>query len=197
MRFLLLLLALFACLAHADEDLLEPEKAFQYSARLVDEHHVEAVFQIASGYYLYKDKLHFSADAGVKLGKAALPKAKVKQDEYFGKVEYYRGDLRVVLPVSFPGKAVKNFKLKANFQGCADLGVCYPPQEGVLEISASGADPAPAAAAPAPLVQQNPEVLARLKNLAASMTGGSPEPQLLSPEAAFTTTTNSASARSK
>ena len=102
MRFFLAFLLLFAAMAHADEDLLEPEKAFRQSARLIDPANLEARFQIAPGYYLYKDKIRFSADGDVKLGPPALPAGKMKQDDTFGKVETYRGDLRVRVPVTSP-----------------------------------------------------------------------------------------------
>ena len=38
---------------------LPPDKAFRFSARVVDAQTVEARFIIAEGYYLYRDKIHF------------------------------------------------------------------------------------------------------------------------------------------
>ncbi len=190
MRLFLLLFLLLAGFAHAEEDLLEPEQAFQYSARMLDPATLEARFQIAEGYYLYKNKLHFSAEGGAKLGAPVLPKAKVKQDDYFGEVETYRGDLRVRIPVSYPNGGDKAFTLKAGFQGCADMGVCYPPLEGVASLkaeAASGAIKASAEPVPgkaAPFAQQSVAVLDRLKNLAADLAGTS-EPEFLSPDEAF------------
>jgi thiol:disulfide interchange protein DsbD len=184
MRFLLAFALFISSLSYADEELLEPEKAFRYSARLVEPGTAEARFQIAEGYYLYRSKIKLSADADIKLGKPALPAGKIKQDENFGKVETYRGDIRVRIPFSYAGGTPKTFKLNAEFQGCADLGVCYQPQQGVATIAAASttaAAPAPALEAP----QQNPEVLARLKNLAGSLTGTTEEPEFLPPEEAF------------
>ncbi len=191
MRLLLALFLLIAGIVHAEDDLLEPEKAFQFSAQRLDADSVEARFLIADGYYLYRDKIRFSADSGVKLGTAKMPDGKVKQDEYFGRVEYYRGDLRIRIPVTFPSGAPKDFNLKAAFQGCADIGVCYPPQEGVAGIR-YGADAgplatramAPGATPTAKFAQQSPDVLARLKSLASSLTGQS-EPEFLPPDEAF------------
>ncbi len=178
MRYLLALFFLFVSFAHAEEDLLEPEKAFIYAASMVDPGNAEIRFQIAKGYYLYKTKLKFSADSGVKLGTPALPAGKVKQDEYFGRIETYRGDLRFKIPVTFPDGAPKAFNLKAEFQGCADVGVCYPPQEGVAAIK-------PAATAPVtPPQQQSSAALARLKAMAGNLMGGD-QPEFLSPEEAF------------
>jgi thiol:disulfide interchange protein DsbD len=204
MRFLFALVLLLSAYAHAEEDLLEPEKAFRYSARLIEPGKIEARFQIANGYYLYRDKIKFSADNGVKLGDVALPKGKIKQDETFGEVETYRGDLRVSVPFTPADDNGKAFKLKALFQGCADLGVCYPPQDGIANIvnnvtstKATAATAAPlanlaalqppekAAETPAALQQQSPEVLARLKSLTEGFMGSDQEPEFLSPEEAF------------
>jgi thiol:disulfide interchange protein DsbD len=196
MRFFLAFLLLFAAIAQADEELLEPEKAFRQSARVIDPANIEARFQIAPGYYLYKDKIKFSADGDVKLGPPALPTGKMKQDDTFGKVETYRGDLRIRIPVTYPAGGAKTFNLKSQFQGCADLGVCYPPQANVVAIGAGAAPvaatPAPAASAPppaatpiaTPISQQSPDVLARLKSLASGIPAAA-EPEFLPPEEAF------------
>lgn len=132
-RFLLLvLLLLVSAWTHAaDEDLLEPEKAFRFSARLVKPDLIEGQFRVAKGYYLYKKKMKFSAQ-GAKLGKVSLPTGKMKNDEVYGRVEVYMQDTRVRIPVS---GANKPFTLKAVFQGCAELGVCYPPQETSIKLT--------------------------------------------------------------
>jgi len=177
MRFPIGFLAAFFCLssffAHAEDDLLEPEKAFVYSASQTSPASAEVNFQIAKGYYLYKNKLKFSADSGVKLGTPALPAGKIKQDEYFGRIETYRDDLRFRIPVVFPDGTPKPFNLKAEFQGCADVGVCYPPQESVAAIQPA-----------APPQQQSSSALARLKAMAGNLMSGD-EPEFLAPEEAF------------
>ena len=192
---LLSLVALPALPVFANDDLLEPEKAFQFSAQQKQPGEIEARFQIANGYYLYKHKFQFSADAksGVKLGTPIIPAGKVKQDEFMGKVETHRGDLRIRIPVT--AGSAKSFTLKAEFQGCADAGVCYSPQDASAEIrlikAASIATTQPAA--PEPLMpardaaptSQSPEALERLKNLTAAFSGGEEEPEFLSPEEAF------------
>ncbi|MBL8492579.1 MAG: protein-disulfide reductase DsbD [Rhodocyclaceae bacterium] len=150
---LLLLLALLAAPLRAEEP-LEPEKAFRFSARMVDAGTLEARWQIADGYYMYRDKFKFSADLPeVRLGEPRYPKGKVKDDEIFGKVETYRGELKIQIPVEGPAGIA--FQLKTSSQGCADLGVCYPPlpQQAALTLAAASSPPAasssPAAAAPA------------------------------------------------
>jgi len=87
MRILLtVLLFLSAPWLHAAEDeLLEPEKAFRFSARMVEAGRIEARFQIAQGYYLYRDKISLTAP-GANLGKPLFPAGDLKEDEFFGKV---------------------------------------------------------------------------------------------------------------
>jgi thiol:disulfide interchange protein DsbD len=135
-RFLLSALLFLASpwLHAADEDLLEPEKAFRFSAKMVKPGRIEGQFLIAKGYYLYRNKIKFSAQ-GAKLGKAKLPAGKMKTDEVYGRVEVYPRDIRVKIPVSEAGKT---FTLKAAFQGCAELGVCYPPQRVTLSLQVPG-----------------------------------------------------------
>ena len=127
----------------ADSQLLPANQAFRYSARALNDHTLEARFAIADGYYLYRDKLKFavSPDSAV-LGQVNLPAGKVKTDEFFGKVETYRGMVVVTLPLSgiAGGQTVV---LAADSQGCADVGVCYPPtqQKLTVKLPAPGAGP--------------------------------------------------------
>jgi len=113
--------------AAAQGDLLPNERAFAFSARGLDEKTVEAHFVIADGYYLYRDKLKFTVEPEPLAGTPALPPGKMKSDRFFGTVEIYRGELIARLPLehALPGQRVK---VSAESQGCADLGVCYPPQ---------------------------------------------------------------------
>lgn len=177
---LLAVLLFVALFAHAQEELLEPEKAFVFSARMVDAETIEGRFRVAEGYYLYRDKLAFSADGEVQLGKPILPAGKVKEDEFFGRVETYRGELRVRIPVK---GASKPFALNATYQGCADIGVCYPPQNAKVQIVPVAANAAQAASPSAPATQ-DPALIARLKELANDLAGRS-EDEFLPPEEAF------------
>jgi thiol:disulfide interchange protein DsbD len=130
----------------AADDLLEPEKAFRLSAQALDPTAVEVRFQIADGYYMYRDKFAFAAGGGVTLGSPEFPKGMLKRDEFFGTVETYRRQVAIRLPVT--GNAEK-LALEITSQGCADVGVCYPPQTQKVELrpaafSLGAAAPAPA-----------------------------------------------------
>ncbi len=135
-RLIPALLLLLACAAGAAEpDLLEPEKAFRFSARLIEANQIEVRYEIAHGYYMYRDKFRFDANpASVTIDGSQLPPGKIKKDEFFGDVQIYRGVQRFVLPVTGAGTQAPRFTLKAASQGCADIGVCYPPQEQTTEL---------------------------------------------------------------
>jgi thiol:disulfide interchange protein DsbD len=147
-RFLTLLIGLFAA-AVAAQDLLEPEKAFRISARALDPATVEVRFDIARGYYMYREKFAFAAiPPEIKLGPAVFPKGETKKDEFFGVMETYRKHVAVTLPVQ---GASETLKLEVTSQGCADIGVCYPPQVQTVEVkfaalASGGAPSAPLAA---------------------------------------------------
>ncbi|MFZ4529659.1 MAG: protein-disulfide reductase DsbD [Undibacterium curvum] len=115
------------------EDFLDPEVAFKVNAVMLEPGVAEVTFTIADGYYLYRERLKFSSEQA-KLGEPVLPKGKVKFDETFNKeVETYREKLVVRIPV----QADKDFVLKVARQGCADLGLCYPPMESEFPLSVS------------------------------------------------------------
>ncbi|HHQ40862.1 MAG TPA: thiol:disulfide interchange protein, partial [Chromatiales bacterium] len=118
------------------DELLPPDQAFAFSARPDGPEAVVAEWRIARGYYLYRDKIRFeSGTEGLTLGAPTLPKGKIKEDEFFGRVEIYRERLRVRIPVRRSAGAPRTLELVAHSQGCADLGVCYPPQRQVALLS--------------------------------------------------------------
>ena len=121
--------------ALAADDFLEPEKAFQFSARQLDAKTVEVTFDIAPGYYLYREQFRFAAE-GATLGTAVIPPGKVKFDQTFQKnVETYRDAVKISVPVQ---SAVGDFRLITTSQGCADAGLCYPPMQSEASVSLAG-----------------------------------------------------------
>mgnify|MGYP003964116213 FL=1 len=129
-----LFLLLFSVFAQAENDLLPADEAFSFKAKVVNDE-ILLTWDIAKGYYLYKEKIKISSDFSTQLGTAKFPKAKVKNDEFFGRIGVYRNSAVVAVPV-LEGDA-KSILLNATFQGCADLGVCYPPitKSVALDIS--------------------------------------------------------------
>jgi len=141
-RLILLLLCFMPVWAGA-QDLLEPEKAFGFSARVLDDQAIEVYFAIAPGYYLYRERFKFAAEGNpsIKLGAPELPRGIPHKDEFFGSTETYRKSVAIRIPVEGSGR----FDLKVTSQGCADAGVCYVPMDSsaALEIAAGGASAAP------------------------------------------------------
>lgn len=143
-HWLFLLLLLLAPLLHAEE-FLDPTVAFKPTAIALDDQTIEVRFEIAKGYYLYRDKFRFSAEpATVQLGTPDIPKGKEKQDETFGKVAVFYQEAVIRLPVERNSSGPLALTLKVTSQGCADAGICYPPQQQKLnvELPAPGASPA-------------------------------------------------------
>jgi len=172
MRILTAVLFLVSLCAHAGEaDLLDAEQAFRFSAHSTGANMLEVRYQIADGYYLYRDKFKFSAEpaADFTLGAPQIPPGKVKQDEYFGKVETYRHEIVIKIPLTRSGSAT-SLTLKAVSQGCADVGVCYPPLTQTAKISLPAAKAAEeATASPASTM------FAAMRQLGSGLTGAAPE----------------------
>ena len=176
-RFFLFLLLCFPLIANAivEGELLEPEQAFKFSARALDANNIEVRYQIADGYYLYREKFKFeTTTAETTLGAAQLPPGKVKQDEYFGRVETYRHEVKITLPLKRANPAIQEVSLKVVSQGCADAGVCYPPVEQKIALKLPAAQAAPEATG----------ALAALKQIGNSL--GNSSNDFLPPEVAFT-----------
>ena len=116
----------------AAEEFLDPEVAFKLTARAADARTIEVSYAVAPGYYLYREQFEFVAD-GATLGSPVLPAGKTKFDETFQKsVEVYRDVVRIAIPVA---QASGVFRLQATNQGCADKGLCYPPQQRTIQVN--------------------------------------------------------------
>jgi thiol:disulfide interchange protein DsbD len=140
-RLLLVLLLLVAPAVHAagGDELLEPEKAFRFSAQALDSGTVEIRYQIADGYYLYRERFRFAAEpASVMLGSPRFPEGEIHEDKFFGKQVTYRREVRILLPLAAAN--ADRVKISVTSQGCADIGVCYVPlvQSAELRIASPG-----------------------------------------------------------
>ncbi len=134
-----LLATLMPARAAGVEDLLPVDEAFALTTRATGDG-IELRWKIAEGYYLYRHRTSVQADAGFDAGALRLPKGKAYTDEFFGPVETYREELVALLPGSPRGARTV---LTVKFQGCADVGVCYPPQTRKVPVVLATANPAP------------------------------------------------------
>ena len=138
-RWLIIVLILFAGSARAAEpEILDPAVAFKVSAKVVSDSSLQVTYDIAPGYYLYREKFAFASEsAKVKLGDANIPHGKVKQDEFFGRIETLRNQVRIVIPFSRDDNT-SGWNFSSTSQGCADVGVCFPPNTEKVTFNADG-----------------------------------------------------------
>jgi thiol:disulfide interchange protein DsbD len=129
-------------------DLLPADEAFRFFAEVKDANTLRVSWQIAEGYYLYREKFKFAlADAdGVKLGGYEVPHGESKHDEEFGDVETFHREVGFTLPLLRTDGKAAQIRLQAGFQGCADRGVCYPPMQKTVSLALPAAGAAEAAA---------------------------------------------------
>jgi thiol:disulfide interchange protein DsbD len=149
--FMSVCLLALAAPSMAADDLLAPQAAFRFDAR-EEPATVVVRFRIAPGYYMYRERFAFAArDGKATLGEAAYPAGHLKYDDTFGRnVETYRDDVTVRVPVR---RADGSFDLVVTSQGCADVGVCYPPMQSVMHVDGvalGGVPPGPGHGANAP-----------------------------------------------
>ncbi|VVE58968.1 Thiol:disulfide interchange protein DsbD [Pandoraea iniqua] len=131
----LLLMTVGVGRAHAADDFLDPDVAFKVS-KSEQPGAVLLHFEVAKGYYLYRERFAFAADnPAIKLGTPEFPKGEIKHDETFGKdMEVYHEPIDVRIPVA---DVTAPFTLTVTMQGCADKGLCYPPMDKPFKISAA------------------------------------------------------------
>ncbi len=139
-----LLVLLFLPLAAGSADLnelnsgempLPQNKAFRPSFSIGKNNTIIAEWQIEKGYYLYRDKFKFSTSTpGIRLGKALIPKGKKKKDPLFGIVEVFRNKVRIEIPFTLSDTPPAQIELTATSQGCADMGLCYPPHTEKVKL---------------------------------------------------------------
>lgn len=122
--------------AQAADEFLAPEQAYRYTTRVAGDQLI-VQWTIEPGYYLYKKKMGLASTMGsVQLGEPAWPKGLAHSDEYFGEQEIYRGTVTVPVPLIQHGPQLPpTLALELKLQGCADAGLCYPPQKWRTEVA--------------------------------------------------------------
>ncbi|MCA1771449.1 MAG: protein-disulfide reductase DsbD [Halomonas sp.] len=113
------------------ESVLPPEQAFKPTLSH-DGESLEIDWQIEPDYYLYRNRFYAEAE-GRELS-LDIPDGETIEDEYFGRSEVYRHSLSMTAQ---PGNAET---ITLRWQGCADAGLCYPPQEQTFDLASAGQD---------------------------------------------------------
>ncbi len=184
-RLCLLWLVPVALLTARADDFLPAKSAYKVTTA-VDAGRLVVRYEIAPGYYLYRDRLGFEVvTPGVTLAAPTLPVGIDHEDEYFGRQVIYRDVAVVGVPVTFAG-APRDFDLKLKLQGCADAGLCYPPQnwpvsiawpQGTAQASQQGMDAAAVADTAAPNPQPRTQVPPAVNTAAVDGAGDTPPPK--------------------
>ncbi len=112
-------------------EFLPVDKAFVLTSERLESGETQLFWQITDGYYLYQKRLKF--DGLTAEQQPALPTGESHSDEFFGEQPVYRQGLEVKIPASASGQ------IKVSYQGCADAGLCYPPQTRVIDLGGKAA----------------------------------------------------------
>ncbi|AEG00158.1 protein-disulfide reductase DsbD [Methylomonas methanica] len=172
--FCLLSLVFRPVFALNSEDILPPDQVFKLTVTGQSRQQLELEWQIEPGYHLYRDKTKIESQTdGIQIGAFQMPEGAVEHDAVFGDMSVYRDRLKLTVPIINP-QNLPQAKLLVKYQGCADIGVCYPPQKKRLEVALPESFPT----APASAVNQ---FFGGLKKLTPSLFTD----ELLPPEQAF------------
>lgn len=113
---------------------LPPDQVFQVQVVAQDAHTLQANFNIAQGYYLYRNRIKFDVpDKTATLAATVFPQGEIKDDPNFGRIVVFHHDFQAVVPMS-PSKPVEKVKVLVEYQGCSEQGLCYPPIEKTFEV---------------------------------------------------------------
>ncbi len=154
----------------AADDQLPIDEAFSMNARFDRANELTVGWQIAPGYYLYRDKLTFAVDGNIELGRPALPEGAPHRDDNFGDVQIYRDYVEIKVPFARSSPDALDVTLTSGFQGCKDASICYPPGEQTMALVLPAASEFPATtAAPADRVSEQDQWASRI------LTGSWPE----------------------
>ncbi len=146
-RILLLAALLFPAMAQAagwfeEERNGPPVDPYQLSAEVTSSDRITLHWTIAEGTYLYREKIRVQLEQGegVALGEIALPKAVIKKnvlrpDGSTGDSAIYYQRLDLTVPLLRQTEGAAEIQLRAHYQGCADEGICYPPDNKLFTFS--------------------------------------------------------------
>ncbi len=122
--------------AVAREPAMPADEAFTYEAIGLTAETILVRFTAQPGYYLYRDKLAFRVvgNDDFAVGEADLPTGTMLDDPEFGPVEVYYGLVEIPVSVNRPAGQEQTISLEADYQGCRDGDICYPPQTSAVKL---------------------------------------------------------------
>ncbi|MFO7640757.1 MAG: protein-disulfide reductase DsbD [Candidatus Competibacteraceae bacterium] len=121
----------------SQDRILEADQAFQLMVSAVDPLTVEARWLIAPGYYLYRDKFRLELlDAeGMAIAATEIPPGEFKDDPFFGPQQVFHGEATATARLRRESASAQSVRIKLDYQGCAEIGVCYPPLSQTVAVS--------------------------------------------------------------
>ncbi len=114
---------------------LDVNEAFKLQIIAEQSNQLSAVFEIAEGYYLYRDKIQIESEPLSKIQRVELPLGKIKHDEYFGEVTVFTDSFSVPVILEDHENIFNSLVVNANYQGCAEDGICYSPVYKSFDLS--------------------------------------------------------------
>jgi thiol:disulfide interchange protein DsbD len=118
-----------------ENEILPPEEAYRFSAEVSSPITLRLYWQIAGGTYLYQDKVKVDlvSGEGVSLGNYRLPPAETKKgalrpDGTIGDLQVFHDEIDLTIPLIRDNALETEIELRVRYQGCAEAGICYPPQ---------------------------------------------------------------------
>lgn len=124
------------------EKILKVDDAFRLLPLERDGQTLHISWEIAPGVYLYRERMTFEAlePKGAHLPKPTLPKGEAHHDDHFGNVHVYR-NMTLSANFKLPSSGKMPSRIRVSYQGCADAGICYPPQIRILDMAGAISSP--------------------------------------------------------
>jgi thioredoxin:protein disulfide reductase len=138
MNLLSLILLIFSSNANAvgSDKFIPADKAFKVSSRALSANSVALGWEIAEDCYLYRHRFNIeSLTPGIKISNSQFPPGQAKHDHQFGKVEIFKKEVNVVVGLERVDTGVSDLALKIVYQGCAESGICYMPEQKTVTVA--------------------------------------------------------------
>jgi thioredoxin:protein disulfide reductase len=119
----------------AQDEYLEPDQAFQFSASMTKPDAITLHWTITKAYYLYQERFKVSTESTlVKLGELQFPPG-IKKTDDLGDHIVYHDEVTIIVPVARAADAKGEFTLIVKYQGCAEAGLCYVPMTKTVKLT--------------------------------------------------------------
>ncbi|MBK5966161.1 thiol:disulfide interchange protein [Thiocystis minor] len=118
-----------------EDEILAAEDAFRFLAEVTAPDQIQLTWDIAPGTYLYRHLVEVTLEDGgeTAIGDFERPAGDIKKDSILpdgslGDIAVYHDRIDLAVPLLRGSAAPTEITLVAKYQGCADIGICYPPQ---------------------------------------------------------------------